>query len=135
MESLREAADADDRIELHLGHVDDPDLVRAVGEAQLVVLPYPEMHNSGSVLAALSLSTPVLVPDNAFNRALAEEVGERWVITYDGPLAPTHLRDALRRVADAGREGEPDLGRREWGGVGRRHLDAYRRAMGTANAS
>ena len=93
VESLREAADADDRIELHLGHVDDPDLVRAVGEAQLAALPHPEMHNSGSVLAALSLSTPVLVPDNAFNRALAEEVGERWVITYDGPLAPTHLRD------------------------------------------
>ena len=128
-DSLRAAADGEESIELRFGHVADPDLVREVGEASVVVLPYPEMHNSGSVLAALSMSRPVLVPDNEFNRALGEEVGARWVIRYVGALTSEHLEDALRRTCEHGVHGEPDLTRREWETAGRRHLEAYRLAL------
>lgn len=86
-ERLQDLAGDDPRIELSLGFVDDPDLVRIVGEAAVVVLPYPEMHNSGSVLAALSLARPVLVPANDFNRALRAEVGPGWVLLDVGGAA------------------------------------------------
>lgn len=126
-DALRAEAGDDPRIALHLRFVDDAELVREVGESRLVVLPYPEMHNSGSVLAALSLDRAVLVPDNAFNRALAEEVGEGWVIRFTGDL---DTRDIERGAAAVeALPGRPDLGRRDWGDTGRRHLAAYRDAI------
>lgn len=126
-ESLQAVAGSDPRIELVLRFVEDQDLVREVGQARLVVLPYPEMHNSGSVLAALSLNRAVLVPDNDFNRALEQEVGSGWVIRFTGDLEHSDLE---RGVAEAsGLQGRPDLGRRDWAETGRRHLAAYRRAV------
>ncbi len=125
--SLRSAAGKDPRITLDLRFIEDPHLVAEIGEASLIVLPYPEMHNSGSVLAALSLERPVLVPNNDFNRALAEEVGSDWVIRFDGDLKPSDIELALSQ-AEAQR-GRPDLSRRGWSEAGRRYLDAYRRAI------
>lgn len=129
-ESLRSIADGDERIQLRFGHISDTELVKEVGEASIVVLPYPEMHNSGSVLAALSMSRPVLVPDNEFNRALGDEVGVPWVFRYPGVLTSTHLRDVLERISARNLEGDPDLKQREWDTAGQRHLDAYRLACG-----
>ncbi len=76
----------DARIAHHLEHVPDDDLAAEVAHAQLVVLPYREMHNSGAVLLALSLDRPVLVPRNEVTDALAAEVGPWWVQRYDGEL-------------------------------------------------
>lgn len=126
-DALYAAAGDDPRIGLQLGFVEDPDLVRAVSESQLVALPYSEMHNSGSVLAALSLNRPVLVPDNAFNRALAREVGVGWVIRYEGDLTPAHIEQGLAEASAL--TGRPDLSLRDWTSTGARHLDAYRRAI------
>ena len=131
---VRGAATGDDRITLDLRFLPDDDLVREVTSAELVVLPYPEMHNSGGVLAALSLDRPVLVPDNDVNRALAEEVGADWVLTYRGDLSPEDLVDGLRRARSVGGPGRPDLDRRDWETSGLAHLAAYRRAVTTMRA-
>ena len=128
-DALRAMADGDERITLRFEHVDDPDLVAEVGEASIVVLPYSEMHNSGSVLAALSMSRPVLVPDNEFNRALGDEVGAEWVLRYPGALTPAHVHDALRHVGGRDVMGHPDLTRREWDSAGQKHVEAYRLAL------
>ncbi len=125
---LEEAAVADPRIGLSLGFVPDADLVGEVSEAELVVLPYREMHNSGGALAALSLDTPVLVPDNAVNRRLAEEVGDGWVHTYTPPLTGADLTGTLARLRATPPAAPPDLSRREWHDAGRAHVAAYRRA-------
>ncbi|GAA4359777.1 glycosyltransferase [Angustibacter luteus] len=109
-----------------LEHVDDATLAAEVGHAELVVLPYLEMGNSGAALLALSLGRPVLVPASESTRALAAEVGEAWVLTYDGELGPDILRQGLARARaghDAG--ATPDLGAREWVAAGRRHADVY----------
>nr|WP_255668978.1 glycosyltransferase [Aeromicrobium duanguangcaii] len=124
---LRELAQADPRIGLELGFVEDPDLAREAGEATVVVLPYPEMHNSGSVLAALSFDRPVLVPDNAFNRALDAEVGPGWVLRYEGDLTAADVEAAVLKAQQGG--GRPDLDRRDWSQAGPRHVAAYRLAL------
>lgn len=129
VEALEKLATVDPRIVLDLRFIDDPDLVREVGEAELVVLPYHEMHNSGSVLAVLSLDRPVLVPENEFNRRLAAEVGRGWVITFEGELVAQHLVNALKQVRDAARSPRPDLRAREWADVGRLHLASFSDAL------
>ena len=125
---LRELAEGDPRVTLGLGFVEDPDLAREAGEATIVVLPYPEMHNSGSVLAALSFDRPVLVPDNDFNRALDAEVGPGWVLRYAGDLTAGDIEAAVT-AAQERTGGRPDLSRRDWGRAGDRHAAVYRQAL------
>ena len=76
-------------------YVTDDVLVREVTASELVVLPFANMTNSGSLLLALSLDRPVLVPSQPMTEQLAAEVGPGWVLTYAGPLEPAVLLDAL----------------------------------------
>lgn len=124
---VRDLSAQDPRIHLRLAYLEDAELVELVTSAELVVLPYRFMHNSGSVLAALSLDRPVLVPDNEVNRRLAEEVGPGWVHTFTGDLEPADLLAAVQAVGEGRSEG-PHLERRSWQSTGRQHASAYRRA-------
>ena len=128
-DALRRVADADPRVHLRLEFLDDADLVAEVTAAEIVALPYREMHNSGGALTALSLARPVLVPANDVTRALAAEVGPGWVWTYDGELGSDDLLGALRGVRSRGEVPAPDLSARDWDIAGRAHLAAYRRAV------
>ncbi|SEM84082.1 hypothetical protein [Cryobacterium luteum] len=129
---LLRAAAGDRRIELLLRHASDAELSDAIGAAELVVLPYAEMHNSGAALLALSLDRPVLVPTNAVTAALAGEVGPDWVLTYDGPLSAKVLADALDRVRRP--RSAPDLTHRRWSVSASDHVEAYGRAVQAVRA-
>jgi len=127
-------AGGDDRISLTLRLVTDAELVDIITSSELVVLPYRFMHNSGGTLAALSLARPVLVPDNAVNRALADEMGPGWVHRYAGELTAQHLTDTLTELEANPPRHPADLRAREWNRTGRDHVDAYRQARGLLHA-
>lgn len=114
-------------VTLHLDFLTDAELVEVVTSSELTVLAYRFMHNSGSVLAALSLDRPVLVPRNEVNEALAEEVGSEWVIMYDGELDGEKLLDGWRAATAV--TGRPDMSRREWDDAGVAHAEAFRAAV------
>lgn len=122
-------AQGDARIALRFAYLSDAELVDTCGRAQLVVLPYLHMHNSGGALAALSLDRPVLVPRNAANDALAAEVGEAWVQRFDGELGPQHLSAALDAVGALEAGARPDLAGRSWAVAADGHVRAYRMAL------
>ncbi len=125
--ALRELAGEDPRTSFRAEYLDEAAFAHEVTSAQLVVLPYRHMHNSGATLAALSLVRPVLVPDTAVNRDLAAEVGEGWLRFITGDtLTAADLRAALDTPTPAG---EPDLSGRHWDGTGRAHADAFSQAM------
>ena len=123
-------AATDRRVAARLEFVSDEVLAHEVRRAELVVLPYTQMHNSGAALLALSLDRPVLVPRSAATDALAREVGEGWVIMFDGVL---QRGDLLRAMAVARltleRGTRPHLADRDWELVGRRHAEAYRKVV------
>jgi beta-1,4-mannosyltransferase len=122
-------AEADPRVRTALRYVSEEDIARLLGEAEVVVLPYREMLNSGGLLLALSLDRPVLVPSAPVNDRLAEEVGPGWVLRYEGELTASALGDALENARAAGRSDRPDLSGREWQDAGKAHAAAYRRAV------
>lgn len=126
---VRALATVDSRVRLHLEHLTDEDLVAAVTSAELVVLPYRAMHNSGVVIAALSLERPVLVPDNEVNRSLRQECGPAWVHLYSGGLTAQSLADALRQLRRDPPGRPPALERRDWAEAARAHEHLYRRAL------
>ncbi|WP_236836171.1 glycosyltransferase [Blastococcus sp. KM273129] len=128
-EGVLEACARDPRISSTLRFVDDAELVDEICRAQLVVLPYRGfMHNSGSLLAGLSLGRPVLVPSSPTNEALAEEVGPGWVLQHTGDLTPEVLEAALDSTVALPDE-PPRLDGRDWAWIGCRHRDAYLRAL------
>lgn len=129
---LESAAVADPRVVLALGHASDAALAEQIHRAQLVVLPYRELHNSGAVLLALSLGRPVLVPDNAVTAALAAEVGDAWVLRYQGQLRSADIVAAMAatRVLPGS---TPDLTARDWPELGRQHVALYRAAVATSS--
>ena len=128
-DEIQGLAAGDARISVRLGFLDDDEFVAAMTEARLVVLPYRFMHNSGSVLAALSLDRAVLVPRNDANTALSREVGPGWVLMYDDELDAAALRAAADAVTAAPPDERPDLSRRGWDDAGRRHAEAYALAV------
>ena len=73
--SLESVANGDSRVTFTFEYITDEELADAVGRCEMIVLPYAEMHNSGAALMALSMRRPVLTPDNAATRSLADEVG------------------------------------------------------------
>lgn len=124
-DALAQLAAVDPRVRLTLEFLDDASFVRTVASASLVVLPYRSMHNSGTVLAALSLDRPVLVPANEVTRALAEEVGLGWVHLYDDELDAGDIESALEhgRPSTA-----PRLEARSWALGADAHRTAFERA-------
>lgn len=131
---LREAIEGavarrSDRVSARLDFVPDDDFVAEISAAELVCLPYRELHNSGMVLVALSLGRPVLVPETESMRALAEEVGPGWVLTFrGGELRPEDLVAALAATRDGARQEAPRLDDRDWQQVGARYSAAFRSA-------
>jgi beta-1,4-mannosyltransferase len=135
-EAIRAAAAADDRISSVLDYVPDDVLAEEVGRAELVVLPYRALHNSGSALLALSLGRPVLIPAGEISAALDEEVGPGWVHTFQAPLSIEAIEAALAAVrSSASSRHRPDLSLRDWDQLACQHLGVYRSAVHRAGGA
>jgi beta-1,4-mannosyltransferase len=124
-ELVTAATKADPRISAVLEFVSDTDLVAEVKQAELVVLPYREMHNSGVALVALSLARPVLVPRTPANEALAAEVGPGWVHQFDAPLSGDVIENVLAAVRSSPPAEEPRMANRDWDTIGEALYQAY----------
>lgn len=93
--AVRRAAAMDSRILLKLKLLSDAEIKAAISSADLVVLPYRDVTNSGSALLALSLDRPVLASKRGSLLELETELGSRWVRTFD-ELNPKVLSEALQ---------------------------------------
>ena len=143
--SVAEQAAADARIGVRLEYVDDETLAAEISAAQLVVLPYRHLHNSGAALLALSLDRPVLVPAGTTATELAAEVGSPWVPAFSGVIDAADLAAALATTVPgnlpgdlpgnppgdlpADLPGRPDLSARDWAVVAPAHAAAFRTAL------
>lgn len=122
---LEELAARDRRIHLHLDRIPDADLQLYLLSADLVVLPFEEILNSSSALLALSFDRPVLVPARGALPALAAEIGEEWVHTYDGVLDAESLAAAVARPRPTG---QAPLESQRWDRIAGATIDLYERA-------
>ncbi len=123
---LRSAAGGDRRVVLRLGRVPEDEVALWHASADVVVLPYDTRSalNSGAVMLALALTTPVVAVDSTINRELQRRVGERWVRLFSG--GTEQALEVARRLAGEIPSGGPDLSEFAWEGVVSGTLDAYR---------
>lgn len=122
--TLVAAAERDPRISVDLRFVSDAELVWEVSSAELVVLPYRHMENSGALFVALSLGRPVLAPWSPVNAVLREEFGPSWLMLYQDSLDSHALSSALS-AARGSRSTPPKMTGRSWPEVGKAHEQVY----------
>jgi beta-1,4-mannosyltransferase len=92
---LEALAARDPRVHLEFGFVAEDRLQLVFNAADLIVLPYRQILNSGSALLSLSFNTPVLAPAIGSLPELAQTVGGGWVQLFSEDLGATDLRNAL----------------------------------------
>jgi beta-1,4-mannosyltransferase len=104
---IDQIAARDSRVLLQLRYIRDSEVASFIRAADLVVLPFREILNSGSAVLALALDRPVLVPEKGSMQDLQEFAGIEWVHLYSGELTPMtlqqHLDAAIERAASRGR--------------------------------
>ena len=93
--------------------------------ADLVVLPYRAIQNSGSAILALSADRPVVVPALGAMTELADQVGLDWVHTYDGEFSTDVLIESLHWLRHRTGGDSPDLSGLDWNHIGRLTVAAY----------
>ena len=124
--ALVEAAEGDSRILLTLDFVPEEAVQIYLRAADLVVLPYLEILNSGSSILALSFARPVLVPAQGALLELQARTGREWVHTYDGDLTPALLRDTLALARRTRRDPARLFANASWNLIAHQTLGAYR---------
>lgn len=126
---IRIASKGDPRIRLEFGFVPDDQIQEWFRAADLCVLPFREILNSGSAILALSFDLPVLVPEQGAMAELREAAGSEWVRTYRGPLTAPVLESALGWSTAANRPRPAPLDRLGWDSIGRDFARDLRRLV------
>jgi beta-1,4-mannosyltransferase len=124
-ERLQAAAGADPRVRLDLRLIPEHEIQVFLNAADVVVLPYREVLNSGAALLALSFNKPVLLPEVGALPELQERVGPAWVRIYRGALTTDILNGALGWARSTQRPAEAPLDPYDWSEVARQTIAAY----------
>ena len=126
-QALVKAAETVPRLRIALGFLPETALQTYLRAADLVVLPFAEILNSGSALLALSFDRPILVPRIGAVAELEGELGSEWVRTYTGTLTPSIMAEALE-AAHRHPSGRCEaLSRFGWESLAERTLEAFHR--------
>lgn len=125
------AATRDDpRVRLALDFVPEEAVQVYLRAADLAVLPYREILNSGSSILALSFALPVLVPAQGALLELQGRMGREWVHTFEGDLTPDVLRETLATVRGTHRDPHRLFASSSWELIAHQTLAAYRTLRG-----
>lgn len=123
-------ATTDPRVHLHLKYIPDAEVQLFYQAADLVVLPFRSILNSGSTLLALSFKRPVLVPAMGALPEWQAHCGQHWVRTYEGGLNAEILLSAMQQPDLPGERDRLDLGKWDWSLLAQHTLEAYQAVGG-----
>jgi beta-1,4-mannosyltransferase len=98
---IQKEASLDSRVHIKFRFVENHEVPLFLSAADLVVLPYRDVLNSGSALMALSCNRPVLVPNLGSMSELQKDFSSNWVQTYDGPLTAAVLEEGFSWAANS----------------------------------
>lgn len=125
-EAITKAADGHPRIRLNFNEMSNEEIENYTRTCSVMVFPYTDILNSGSLLFALTVGARSMAPAIGSLPELQSDVGEDWVHLYEGDFGPEILRKALAWSATPTREPAPNLENYDWGRIGHLMMDAYR---------
>lgn len=122
---VKDALVGDGRVQLHLERIPEESVQIFFAAADLVVLPFTEIANSGSVMLALSFNRPVLVPAMGAMPELRKIVGSEWVYAYERELSAETLKAAVLWAQETVRNARPNLDAFDWDDIARETFTIY----------
>lgn len=125
-DQIQKLAENSDKVTLRLERLPDADLVAEIEQAEIVVLPYKRIYNSGAALLALTAGRPIIATDSATMRELQLEVGPEWVQLLDSELDELSLAAAVKRLRSQTRADRPSFEGRSWSAIGSEYSELYR---------
>jgi O-antigen/teichoic acid export membrane protein len=129
-EEVRSLAAGDPRIRLDLRELSDSAMTTYICAADIVVLPFRQLLNSGTAMLALSCCRPILVPATGAMVDLADDFGHEWVRLFDGALTAEQLQNEFTtlRLRDVEQQRLADQleARYSWADIGSRTVAFYR---------
>lgn len=105
----------------------EEELQQEIIDADLIVLPYKNVYNSGAAILALSLGVPILITRSPSTESLQDEVGKEWVYLFKEPLTHEDLKRAHNEAKIVRSRGlKLDLDRRAPMQHAKMHAELYR---------
>lgn len=126
IEHLSKARGKCKRVSLILDFVKKEEVQTYFRAADLFVVPFNDILNSGSAILSLSFDCPVLVPNKGAMGDLQRMAGSDWVMTYDGDLNVKVLRKAFAWVRNVHRAKRAPLDSLDWNRISDRTSAAFR---------
>jgi beta-1,4-mannosyltransferase len=117
---------SDNRVRTYLDFIPQDQAQLYFRAADLVVLPYREILNSGSALLALSFDCPILVPLRGTLGELQAQVGKDWVRAYTGEMTAAHIEDAMHWALNTPRPHQAPLQALDWQELAQQTVHAYK---------
>lgn len=119
-----------------LRHIPSDEVPLFFGAANVVVLPYTDILNSGAALLALSFGRPVVVSNKGSIPELAATFGPYWVRPIADEISPEILREAARWPSTTGPELLPDaLKTLSWTSIAQQTTESYAEALAMRRSS
>ncbi|NER03541.1 MAG: glycosyltransferase family 4 protein [Okeania sp. SIO3C4] len=128
-EQISRAVANDSRVKLQLEYISDEKLQEYFQTADLVILPFQDILNSGSALLALSFDCPILVPNKGAMAELQEQVGQDWVKLYSGELTSDVLESGLEWAIKERRSSQANLEQLEWLRLSQQTIEYYQKIL------
>jgi glycosyltransferase involved in cell wall biosynthesis len=122
---LRAMVEDHPRVITRFGRIAEEDMQVYLQACDLLVFPFRDILNSGSVILALSFDRPVLIPAKGAMAEVQAVVGRDWVMTFDGELTPALLAEAVDWARSAPRAKRCDLAALDWGMIAEKTEQAY----------
>lgn len=111
---------------LFLRFIPDSELNVYMSAADVVILPYKAILNSGALLLALSYNRPVIAPHMGAIIDIQKNLGLQWIYGYAGELTASCLRHALIALDNSVREPICPLDNYDWDKLAASTLVFYR---------
>jgi len=111
---------------LFLRFIPDNELNIYMSAADVVILPYKAILNSGALLLALSYNRPVIAPHMGAIIDLQKNLGLQWIYGYAGELTAACLQHALTALEHSARDPLCPLDNYNWDKIAVSTLNFYR---------
>ena len=117
-------------IQYHSGNIEAGDFQYFFRAADMIVLPYQRILNSGAALLALSFNKPVILPRTEALSELQDQVGSDWVYLYEGEFDSMVLEKALQWFKRKPECETTPLDEFEWDLLADKTISFYRTVIG-----
>lgn len=123
LEDIKRAAR--DNVRFFTDFIPNEDVPLYLSAADIVVLPYKDILNSGSALLALTFDRRVIVPALGSIQELQGDVGDEWVFSYEGELTAEVIESAVLHLSRSGLPARCPLEKYEARAVARQTIAFY----------